>query len=208
MKTIYVLSALFICSATVLHAQNVGVGTTTPNANALLHVDLGINASKGFLVTGTYDAAASIPSLGAGSRMMFYPGKAAFRAGRVISTSWDNPYVGFFSTAFGQNTQASGESSTAIGRNSAATGNYATVIGNASTAAGENSFATGLVARTLGLTSISMGHYTDARGDYSIALGYITEAAGEASVSMGANTNSPGYASTAMGNITKIKGEV
>ncbi len=98
-----------------LHAQNVGIGTTTPNSTALLHVDLGTSITNGLLVTGTLNTLATVPDFGAGSRLMFYPGKGAFRAGYVIGTQWDNVNVGDFSAAMGTNTTANGRNSTAMG---------------------------------------------------------------------------------------------
>ena len=106
-KSILLLQFCLVCSSTIL-AQNVGIGTATPNTNALLHVDLGSSTIKGLLVTGTYDASSIVPDLGAGSRMMFYPGKGAFRAGYVNGTQWDNANVGRFSTAFGERNTAMG----------------------------------------------------------------------------------------------------
>src|SRR5690349_5828772 len=55
--------------------QNVGIGTATPHASALLHVDLGASTSAGLLVTGTFNASSSVPNLSAGTRLMFYPAK-------------------------------------------------------------------------------------------------------------------------------------
>src|SRR6266404_2837894 len=97
------------------HTQNVGIGTATPEATALLHVYLGTSTTQGFLVNGTVDAASTVPNLGIGSRMIFYPGKAAFRAGYVNGTQWDNANVGLFSSAIGYGTIASGFYSTALG---------------------------------------------------------------------------------------------
>ena len=44
------LQFCLVCSSIIL-AQNVGIGTATPNTNALLHVDLGNSTIKGLLVT-------------------------------------------------------------------------------------------------------------------------------------------------------------
>ena len=91
-------------------AQNVGIGTTAPNPGALLHVNLGTSTTKGFLVSGTYTGG-TVPDLGAGARLMFYPGKLAFRAGNVTGTQWDNSNVGTSSVALGYNAIASNENS-------------------------------------------------------------------------------------------------
>ena len=128
-KYILLLQFYLVCSSIIL-AQNVGIGTVTPNTNALLHVDLGSSTTKGLLVTGTYDGSSIVPDLGAGSRMMFYPGKAAFRAGRVFGTEWNNANVGLVSTAFGYSTIASGVYSTAMGVTTIASGAYSFAAGS------------------------------------------------------------------------------
>ena len=155
-KHILLLQVCLVCSSIIL-AQNVGIGTVTPNTNALLHVDLGSSTTKGLLVTGTYDGSSIVPDLGAGSRMMFYPGKAAFRAGRVFGTEWNNANVGLVSTAFGYSTIASGFYSTAMGYNTTASGNY-------STAMGVSTIASGVYSTAMGVTTIASGAYSFAAG--------------------------------------------
>ena len=46
------------------NSGNVGIGTSSPNATAKLHVDLGGSTTDGILVSGTYDGASTIPDLG------------------------------------------------------------------------------------------------------------------------------------------------
>jgi hypothetical protein len=97
MKKILFFLAL-ICMPPLLYAQAVGIGTTTPNSTTVLHADAGSSTTKGFLFSGIYNAAATIPDLGIGSRLMFYPGKAAFRAGAITTANsteyWNNINVG------------------------------------------------------------------------------------------------------------------
>lgn len=57
-----------------------------------------------FGVSSTLNPALS----GAGTRMIWYPRKAAFRAGSINGTQWDDANVGSYSVAFGQNNKASG----------------------------------------------------------------------------------------------------
>ena len=97
MKQLILLATCYLLLVTSI-AQNVGIGTTAPNPAALLHVNLGTITTKGFLVTGTYNGG-TVPDLGAGARLMFYPGKLAFRAGNVNGTQWDNSNVGTSSVA-------------------------------------------------------------------------------------------------------------
>src|SRR5688500_18037770 len=50
-----------------------------------------------------------IPAEGAGTRMMWYPEKAAFRAGYINGTQWDDANIGLYSVAMGQSVRASGD---------------------------------------------------------------------------------------------------
>ena len=221
MKKITLLATLSFCIFfTKLYAQ-VGIGTATPNATALLHVDAGTSTTKGLLLTGTYNASATVPSLGAGTRLMFYPGKAAFRAGNVNSTQWDDAFVGLYSVAMGYNTTANGAESTAMGVGNTASGaqstamgvgttaseNFATAIGLNTNASGGISTAMGNASNAFGLSSTAMGDHTTASGNYSTAMGDYTYASGENSTAMGNRTTASGNYSTAMGNRTTASGD-
>ena len=170
MKKFILLIAIMVMAFSV-HAQNVGIGTNFPNPAALLHIDLGTSTSKGVLITGTYNASSTVPDLGAGSRMMFYPGKAAFRAGIVTGIQWDNASIGFYSTAMGYSTTASGNYSTAMGQNTTASGGSSTAMGHITTASGATSTAMGYTTTASGYFSTAMGDFTTASGDYSFAAG-------------------------------------
>jgi hypothetical protein len=184
MKSLYVLPLfVFICSA--LHSQNIGIGTTTPHTDALLHVDLGTSTTKGLLVNGTYNVASTVPNLGAGSRLTFYPGWAAFRAGRVDGSQWNFTNVGLSSTAFGYNTIAVGQ--------------YSTALGHTTTASGGNSFATGFHTTASGTTSFTAGALTIAASQNCMAVGSTTRARGYHSFSGGLGTVAKGFASMAIG---------
>ena len=117
--------------------------------------------------------------------MMFYPGKAAFRAGYVSNLDWDNANVGRYSAALGQSNKASGDNSTAFGYSSWAGGTF-------STAFGYNSFASGS-------SSTAMGFNSTANGSKSTAMGDNTFASGTSSTSMGFQNTTRGFASTVVG---------
>lgn len=106
-------------------------------------------ATDGFAVTGTYGSG-MIPIEGEGTRLMWYPGKAAFRAGRIEDTEWDDANIGNYSVAMGSSTTASGNVSTAMGENTTASGIASTAMGfnttstsNSSTAMGSSTIAAG-----------------------------------------------------------------
>ena len=181
------LSLCFVFLSFVINAnaQSVGIGTNTPNPNAILHLDLGASISNGFLVTGQFSGSSTVPNLGAGSRLMFYPGKAAFRAGNVTGDLWDNLKVGPYSFAGGYNCTASNISSVAIGYSCTSTGGGSVAIGDFSQAIGEN--------------TVALGYFNRANADYSTALGFETRATGYASTAMAWQTIAKGYASTVVG---------
>ena len=52
-------------------------------------------------VEGTFGNSEALAMDGAGARAFFYPGKAAFRAGRVTGTQWDDESIGNYSVAMG-----------------------------------------------------------------------------------------------------------
>jgi hypothetical protein len=151
----------------VLHitsAGNFGIGTLSPSAK--LHV-IGLD---GLLVQGTFGDGI-LQNLGASTRMHFYPKKAAFRAGNVDGTQWNDENIGNYSVAMGQNTKASGDQSTAMGYVTEASGTHST----------------------------TMGCYTIASNLYSTAIGYSTTASGERSTSLGSFTTADSYASVSLG---------
>ena len=141
----------------------------------------------GLVATGP--TSGTIPASGAGARLMWYQGKAAFRAGRVTGTQWDDLSTGYASAAMGLDTTASGYYSTAMGFASTASDFYSTAMGHHTTASGTSSTAMGYYTRASGVMSTAMGRNTTASGSYSTAMGYQTTASGEFSTAMGANAS-------------------
>jgi hypothetical protein len=180
-------SLLFVCcfASLVCFSQNVGINTATPHNDALLHVETGGSLTKGFLVTGSYNVSSTIPDLGASSRLMFYPGWAAFRAGRVDGTHWNDANVGFNSVALGYNTTASGPNSTAIGSGTIASGGTSFAVGASTIASGSVSFATGNNTIASSANSMATGSTTRARAFHSFSGGLGTIAKGFASMAVG-----------------------
>ena len=173
---------------------NVGIGTQTPFS--LLHT-LGNGTGEGnVLFEGVYKTAANQgdpPTAGPGTRMMWYPDRAAFRAGRVVETHWDKDSIGIYSFATGINTVAKEQASTAMGSNTTASGFISTAMGSGTTASG--------------IVTTAMGAITIASGSYSTAMGFGTTASGFLSTAMGSSTTASGDASTAMGEFTFSEGD-
>ncbi|RTQ52373.1 hypothetical protein EJV47_04995 [Hymenobacter gummosus] len=104
-----------------------------------------LQTSGGLYLGGEYDGGngGNIPAEGSGTRLIWYPGKAAFRAGYINGTQWDDANIGRYSVAGGYNARASGDYGTAFGKdvtaaqiNSVALGEYCTASGAASVALG------------------------------------------------------------------------
>jgi hypothetical protein len=180
-------------------AQNVGIGTSSPNPSALLQIDAGNDMAKGLLVSGVFSLNGTIPNLGGGSRLMFYPGKGAFRAGTVNSTQWDNSNSGYHSAAMGFNTIAKGFASTAMGNETTAIGNSSTAMGAATNANGSNTLALGYQTDANGTNSLAGGESSVAGGNNSIAFGRTASAPGANSFSFGTETTASGTFSGAFG---------
>ncbi len=185
---------------------NVGIGTT-PNTNALLHTR-GIGISGGnVLFVGSYAAIpGEPPTTGAGTRMMWYPDKAAFRAGDIEGFQWDKDSIGNYSVAMGHNTVAKGSASIAIGNGTTALGGNSTAMGSGTTASGLYSTAMGSGTIASQESSTAMGSGTIASGNRSTAMGFGSQASGSSSTAMGNGTTASGSSSTAMGNSTTASG--
>ncbi len=173
----------------------------------------------GFYVLGTYDYG-QIPITGPGVRMMWYPKKAAFRAGYVDGIQWDDVNIGLNSVAMGYLTTASGNRSTAMGSStiasdasSTAMGCFSTASGYISTAMGYSTTASGKESTSMGRVTVASGHASTAMGDSSIASGSVSTAIGfratasaPYSTAMGWQTSARGKGSTAMGWVTTASG--
>jgi hypothetical protein len=126
------------------------IGNYTHIFNGPVQNNFRINHDGTVLATGHYDAGAlgTLPVEGAGTRMLWYPKKAAFRAGGINGTQWDDANIGLYSTAFGENVRALGDFSLAVGRNTVAANTGTVALGDGHTATGANSVALGYYAST------------------------------------------------------------
>ena len=174
---------------------NVGIGTVDPDA--LLEVKSGA-----VLFDSTVG---STPASGTGTRMMWIPAKAAFRAGSVFGTYWDNANIGQNSVAFGENTSASGGWATAMGFGTAANGFYSTAMGYMSGAWGTRSTAMGFSTFAFGDNATSTGEQTEARSNSSLAAGAFVKSKSYAGFAVGIYNDSTNAASaTAINNLNRI----
>jgi len=218
-KIYYALITLFFFYQAAAQNARVGINTTTPLAR--LHVaDSSVVFTQAALLPNT-----AVPVSGQGARMMWYPGRAAFRAGYVFGSEWNRDSIGNYSVAFGNGTVASGLSAVAMGYNAKARGNYSTAFGfnsvanfgsfavSNSKALGDNSCAIGDGATALGdysfawgLNSSATGNNSIAMGDGSVSSGFEAVAVGEGQISSGDNAFSTGYVNKASGDCASAFG--
>ncbi|MCC6758956.1 MAG: hypothetical protein IT395_04970, partial [Candidatus Omnitrophica bacterium] len=168
---------IYLTDYDVTTPSNVGVGTITPVYLLTLLDDSGIIAK------GTFGSGATIPdslSASGNSRLIWYPRKAAFRAGYSSGNSWDDANIGDYSAAMGANTVASGAYSVAAGGDSnTASGQYSNVIG------GQTNIASG------NYSAVTGGRSNNASDDYTTITGGQGNIAGTAySTIIGGQDNS------------------
>lgn len=107
------------------------------------------------------------PAMGAGTRMMWYPGRAAFRAGTVIGAQWNKENTGVYSFAGGFNTMAKGNYSLALGAQTKANGLVSSAFGGFSRADGDYSTSFGYsIAKAY--ACVTIGGYNDTSAASSV----------------------------------------
>jgi hypothetical protein len=181
-RTLLAAAALTLAAASAASAQSADSVFAVSSAGANL---LRLNTDAGLVVRGTGNVG-DIPATGAGVRMMWFPSRWAFRAGKVESfgsTYWDLSNVGFGSAAFGENTRAVGNNSFAVGLTTTATGNESVALGNNGTASAERALAFNGTASAVGAVAIGSG--AQATSDDALAMGPSSIAGGLASIVIG-----------------------
>ncbi|PLX26335.1 MAG: hypothetical protein C0600_10965 [Ignavibacteria bacterium] len=187
---------------TVRGNGRIGAGTMSPEFRLSLIGDGGI------IATGTFGSGASLTTSGAGTRFIWYPQKAAIRAGVIDGNQWNDGWIGQGSVAMGENTLANHHYATAFGYGSAASGMY-------STALGYKTIANALHTTALGCESVASEQYATALGRETIAseahataMGYGSTASGGVSTAMGLNATASGGRSIAGGDAAVASGLV
>lgn len=158
------------------------------------------SSTDGVVFGGTFGQG-TIPAEGAGERMMWYSGKAAFRVGKVAGSYngngiWDDVNIGNYSFAAGVNSVASGNYSFATGTESSATASGSVAMGSGSSATASYSVAMGMGSYAGGDGSTALGS-SGAYGHYSLAMG-SSVAEGDYSAALGMGY-AVGNCSTALG---------
>ncbi len=194
-KKLIFLSLALTLSNYFLRAQNIGIGT--PNPAGRLHVEQGNVLFNGPAILPVVPS--PLPVSGLGTRLMWYPDKAAFRAGYVGSNRWDKDSIGQYSIAAGYDSKAKGSYTVAMGLNTAATGAVAVAIGYGVVAEGTAATSFGYYCNAVGDNSISMGSRSESNGDYSIALGRQNISGGNHAVAIGYFNSASNTSATAIG---------
>ncbi len=158
MRKLFFALSFLICYQ-FIHAQYIGIGTTSPRA--LLHV---ADSNVLFTAPVTLPAVGLLPTTGAGNRMMWYSAKAALRAGGVTGTHWDENFIGKYSASFGLSNRAAGD--------------YAASLGWGNSSSGEASFTAGYTNAAPGKYAAALGTQTDAPAYASFVIGRYNIAAG------------------------------
>jgi hypothetical protein len=146
---------------------------------------LRLNSDASFVVRGTQDVG-SLAATGAGIRMLWFPARHAFRAGKVDgsgATYWDLASIGYGSVAVGENTRASGNNSFAAGLATTATGAESVALGNNGRASADRAFAFNGTATAVGAVAIGSG--SQATNDDALAMGPSSIAGGLAAIVLG-----------------------
>ena len=165
-----------------------GIGTASPSANLTVGdgaANDGMIMALGYGTVGTSGSSLSVS--GAGTRMMWYPKKAAFRAGAVSGTQWDDTSIGTYSVAAGLSPIASGSNSVALGNGATASAANAFALGQSATATSAASYAIGSSATAQGTSAVAIGSSANASATNAIAIGLSTSSSATHAVALGSN---------------------
>jgi len=202
MKTLFFYLLIICCNK--LSAQGrIGINTNSPQA--MLHIK---DSSVLFSGATLPITPGNPPASGAGIRMMWYPQKAAFRAGDPAGVFWNKDSIGNYSFAAGFSTKAKGRSSIAMGEDLEAVGDYSVAIGFNCNATHDYSIALGRQVTSMNTGSVAMGYGTQANGLASFAANYFNTCQGSYSTAFGFSTESGGQMSLATGYDTQADGIV
>ncbi len=173
----------------------VGIGINAPLARLHVVDSTVIFSSAG----GPGFTPGYLPISGAGRRMLWYPHKAAFRAGHVTGSNWDEDSIGVYSVSLGYDNKARALGSLALGYETTASGAYSTAMGNGTIASGFGASAIGSSTKASGTASTAMGTLSTASGSNSLAMGNLSTAAAVYSVAIGNNVIANSWNSISLG---------
>jgi hypothetical protein len=177
-----IAAALLVGAPTLASAQAADSALAVTRAGASL---FRVNTDASLVARGAQDVGV-VPAIGAGVRMMWFPSRFAFRAGKVDgfgASYWDLANLGYGSAAFGENTRASGAYSFAANRATTASGQESAAFGFNGVSSGERSFTVNGTASATGAVAIGSG--AQATNDDALAMGPSSIAGGLAAITIG-----------------------
>ncbi len=190
---------LYLTDTSTPENKKIGIGTITPIFKLTLENDGGI------LADGLASTSSDLPVAvsGAGTRLIWYPKKGAFRAGGVDADQWDDANIGISSMAMGSGNTAQTEGSSVWGgqNNTALDDEVAPscVSGFEIIAGGKNNNAS-RGSQILGGSGNSAGCNSKVSGKNNSSLAYSTIGGGEGNT---ASTGS-GYTTISGGAFNNI----
>lgn len=180
-----------------LRAQTISAPPLTINSTGTNPVDFEFRADGTLIAKGNGGVGSLLTAdQGAGVRMLWFPGKSAFRVGWVDGDDWDSSNIGLYSMGLGADVKPSGYISVAMGGFSTASASYTVAIGKSTTASGYASLALGYVNVSSGTRSTTLGSNNTASGFAATASGYWTQAQAYESYAIGAYNIGGGNATT------------
>ncbi len=205
--------------ATLDTAGRFGLGTTTPEFK------LDLNNDGSIIARGTYGSGDTLTTTGAGTRLIWYSQKSAFRAGTVTGSAWDNANIGPYSFSGGYDNLVNGDGATGFGYTNTVSGSQAFAVGYLNTssnlrtvALGYNNTASGQYSVAIGdgniannvggSHTVAIGYGNISNGDYSVAIGNQNNSTGSSSLAVGVATNSTGVASLSSGYLSTASGYI
>ena len=142
-----------------------------------------------------------IPATGAGSRMMWYPYKNAFRAGYAdAGGQFDDANIGYYSWAGGNLSKAAGNYAFAMGNQNNAEAQCGVAIGSGNNVFGNATDGFGTCGVGLGLNNtvkdqagVAIGQNAWSDGDAAVAIGYRSTADADYSMAFGYRASTNGH---------------
>lgn len=150
-----------------------------------------LSSSGEFFVTGSLGYG-TLPITGGGTRMVWHPYKAAFRAGSVDAGTWDDANIGFYSTAFGDDVLVSGNFAFGAGSENDVTGAFATAFGRTNVVTGSYGFSAGSYNSCDGGYCLAIGNRAVATGSHAHAIGAYVTANSDYSMALGSRASTGG----------------
>ena len=177
-------------------------------------VDFEFRADGTLIALGNYGVGSLLSGdQGGGTRMLWFPSLAAFRAGGVSGSGdyagyWNQSNIGPYSVAFGLNNLVSGNYSSGFGLANRVIGGTATAFGGGNLASGPCSTAIGQWNSAIGDISTAIGMFNTATGTYSTASGAYNTSSGYGATTIGGGNTASGMYSTASGYYTQANAYV